>query len=71
MGLYLVTNRRGLTGPTVSAEDAVKNEPGIKLVSADTPQMVTIEASDEEAEKLRTKLQDTHFVEPQMRRSLH
>ena len=71
MARYWVTNRRGQIGPTVSAEDAVKGEPGITTVVVSTPQMVAIEATEEDAERLRTMLQHTHCVEPQVRRSLH
>ncbi len=71
MPRYLVTTRRAKRGSTVSARDAVETEPGITLLSADNPQSVTIEATEDAANRLRAKLQDTHFVEPEIRRSLH
>ena len=48
----------------------MKAEPGIKIVNADDPDLVTIDASAEAADQLRAKLRDTHFVEPEIRRSL-
>ncbi len=68
---YLVTTRRTKVGSTQSALDAVAAEPGITLVNSNDPEMVTIEASEDAARGLRDKLHDTHFVEPQSRRSLH
>ena len=71
MPRYLVTTRRAERGSTVSARDAVETEPGITLLSADDPQSVTIEATEDAANRLQAKLHDTHFVEPEIRRSLH
>ena len=45
-------------------------EPGVKILAADNPDTVTIEANEEAADHLRAKLRDTHFVEPEVRRSL-
>jgi hypothetical protein len=70
MPRYLVTTRRAERDSTNSARDAVAAEPGIKLLNSNDPQMVTIEASEDAAERLRTKLEGTHFVEPEIRRSL-
>ena len=70
MPRYLVTTRRAERGSAASARDAVTAEPGIKLLSSNDPQMVTIEATEDAANKLRDKLKDTHFVEPEIRRSL-
>lgn len=54
----------------MSARDAVMAEPGVKLVSSNDPNMVTIEAGEDAASRLRTKLQGSHFVEPEIRRGL-
>jgi len=70
MGRYLVTTRRSERDSAISALDAVKDEPGITAVNTGDPQMVTIEATEDAANKLRLKLRDTHFVEPETRRSL-
>lgn len=70
MPRYLVTTRRADRNSAVSARDAVMSESGIKLVSADDPQMVTIEASEDAASRLQAKLKDTHIVEPEIRRGL-
>ncbi len=70
MPRYLVTTRRAKRGSVPSAAEAVKAEPGVKLVNADDPDLVTIDASAEAADQLRAKLHDTHFVEPEIRRSL-
>jgi len=70
MPRYLVTTRRAQRDSSISARDAVMAEPGVKLVNSDDPNMVTIEASEDAASQLRAKLKDTHFVEPEIRRSL-
>jgi hypothetical protein len=70
MPRYLVTTHRADRDVASSAQDAIAGEPGIKVVSSIDPQMVTIEASDEAANRLRAKLKETHFVEPEIRRSL-
>lgn len=71
MSRYLVTTHRAERGSAKSAREAVEAEPGITLLSADNPQSVTIEATEDAANRLRAKLRDTHFVEPEIRRSLH
>ncbi len=70
MAVYLVTTRRAERGSVPSARDAVAAEPGVTLLNSDNPEMVTIEASDDAANRLQAKLRDTHFVEPEIRRSL-
>ena len=70
MPRYLVTTQRAERGSAASARDAVAAEPGIKLLSSNDPQMVTIEATEDAANRLREKLKHTHFVEPEIRRSL-
>ncbi len=71
MPRYLVTTRRTKRDSAMSAVDAVSAEPGIKLVSSTDPHLVTIEATEAAARRLRVKLHETHFVEPEIRRSLH
>jgi hypothetical protein len=70
MPRYLVTTRRTERGSALSAFDAVRTEPGIKVVNSNDPEMVTIDSSEDAANRLRTKLEGTHFVEPEIRRSL-
>ncbi len=71
MPRYLVATRRKARDSSVSALDAVTGEPGITLVNSQDPHMVTIEATDDDASRLRAKLRATHIVEPEVRRSLH
>jgi hypothetical protein len=71
MARYLVTTRRTERGSAMSARDAVAAEPGITLVNANDSQSVTIEATEDAASRLRVKLHQTHFVEPEIRRFLH
>ena len=71
MPKYLVTTRRSERGMVTSARDAAEAEPGITLLNADDPESVTIEASEDVADRLKAKLGATHFVEPEIRRSLH
>jgi hypothetical protein len=70
MPRYLVTTRRADRDPATSALAAVTGQPGITPVNTSDPQMVTIEATEEAANRLRLKLGNTHFVEPEIRRSL-
>ena len=70
MARYLVSTRRGVRGEAQCARDAAGAEPGVTLVNAEDPHMVTIDASEEAADRLRGKLASTHFVEPEIRRSL-
>lgn len=70
MARYLVTTRRIKRGSALSARDALVAEPGVTLVNSDDPQMVTIDATEDVANRLRDKLHETHFVEPEIRRSL-
>jgi hypothetical protein len=71
MPRYLVTTQRAVRGIAATAKDAVGAESGVKLVNSEHPDMITIEASEQAAEALRQRLKDTHFVEPEIRRSLH
>ena len=69
---FLVTTRRSLRQEGASsALAAVSEEPDVKVVSASDPNMVTIEANDAAAGRLRRKLELTHYVEPEIRRGLH
>jgi hypothetical protein len=70
MGRYLVTTRRSDRGSVLSARDALAAEPGVTVVNSDDPHMVTIDATEEVANRLRDKLHQTYFVEPEIRRSL-
>jgi hypothetical protein len=71
MPRYLVMNRRNIGGHAASARDAVSSEPGVSVVSAVNPDVVTIEANEDVANHLREKLRHTHYVEAEVRRSLH
>jgi len=70
MRRYLVTTRRSDRGSVLSARDALAAEPGVTLVNSDDPHMVTIDATEDVANRLRDKLHQTYFVEPEIRRSL-
>ena len=72
MPRYLVTTRRKLRGTAEAstALEAVRSLPGVAVLNAADPNMVTIEASDEVAESLKRRLSDTHFVEPEIQRKL-
>jgi hypothetical protein len=71
MARYLVTTRRALRGSVQSALAAVSGEPGVVVLNSSDPDMVQVDASEEAATRLQGKLHDTHFVEPETRRSLH
>ncbi|HEY7405440.1 MAG TPA: hypothetical protein VIB39_18075 [Candidatus Angelobacter sp.] len=67
---YLVTTRRSERGKVPSALDAVSADPGVTVVNSSDPQQVTIETNENTANELRAKIGETHFVEPEIRRSL-
>jgi hypothetical protein len=71
MPRYLVTTHRDVRDSAESALGAVTGQPGITIVNAHDPHMVTIEASDEAARQLQSNLKDTHFVELEIHRGLH
>ena len=60
--------RGGAATPTALA--AASSEPGVSVLQSSDPHMVTIETSAEGAERLRQKFGATHFVEPEVRRSV-
>jgi hypothetical protein len=70
MPRYLVTTRRSKRDSAKPAVDVVSAEPGVTLLNSTDPHMVTIEASEAEANRLQAKLHDTHYVEPEIRRGL-
>jgi hypothetical protein len=71
MARYLVTTRRAERGKVISALDAVSEKSNITVINSSDPESVTIETTDGVADQLRSKLDKTHFVEPEIRRSLH
>lgn len=69
---YLVTRKRDLPeSESPSALDAVSSDPNVKVVASSNPNMITIETTEETADKLRQTLATTHFVEAEVRRDLH
>jgi hypothetical protein len=69
---YLVTMKRDLPeSESLSALDAVSSDPNVKVVASSNPNMITIETTEETADKLRQTLATTHFVEAEVRRELH
>jgi hypothetical protein len=68
---YLVTARRGSppSESRPSALDAVRQHPGVTVVTSANADMVTIEASPGTADALKDKLKDHFFVEPEVRRN--
>lgn len=67
---YLVTTHRDHRASAPAASDAAASEPGVTIVNSTDPHMVTIDASEDAASRLREKLKGTHYVEPEVRRSL-
>lgn len=70
MPRYLVMNRRSADTHAVSARDAVAGQPGISIVTDANPELITIEASDDAATRLRQRIGRTHHVELEVRRGL-
>jgi hypothetical protein len=68
---FVVTTRRtASSNKPATALDAVAAEAGVTVLAKDNPNVVTIETTPEIAERLRSRLQETHFVEPEIRRGL-
>jgi hypothetical protein len=67
---YLITTPRALRGRVATAHDAVRDAPGVEVINAGDPDMVTIETSAETAAELKRKLGATHFVDPETRHRL-
>jgi hypothetical protein len=70
MPRYVVTTHRAARVSAISARAAMAAEPDVTVVNSNDPHMVTIEASEDAARQLQSKLKDTHFVEPEIRRGL-
>jgi hypothetical protein len=70
MPRYIVATRRACRDSADTALAAVENQPGVEVISALDPHMVTIDASEDRAASLAEKLSDTHIVEPEIRREL-
>ncbi len=64
MPRYLVTIQRAVRGRVASAQEVLRDAPGIEVIDARNPDMVQIETSEETAAKLKEKLATTHFVDP-------
>ena len=71
MPRFLVSTKRALRSTAPSAAEAVRSSPGITVVDERDPHMITIEAEEDAAAKLREELEDTHYVEPVTKRKLH
>ena len=71
MPRYLVTTQRALRGRVPTAQEAVRDAPGVTVIDTRDPEMVCIEASEETATELKRKLAATHFVDPETRHGLH
>ena len=72
MPRFVVATRREVNADdqVQSAHEIVSSEPGVTVLSSSDPHVVTIETSQETADKLRDKLVKTHFVEPEVKRGL-
>jgi hypothetical protein len=72
MPAFVVTTRRTTSAEQpATALEAVASEAGVTVLAKDNPNVVTIETTPEIAERLRSRLQATHLVEPEIRRGLH
>ncbi len=71
MPRYLVTTQRALRGRVPSAQEVVRDAPGVHVIDARNPEMVQIETSEETAAELKERLAATHFVDPETRHRLH
>ena len=73
MARYVITTRRELLARDASARTArniASTIPGVTIVAATDPHVVTIDASPAVANVLRTRYADTHLVEPEIRSGL-
>ena len=70
MARYLVSTRRAERGSVQPACDAVAAEPGVTVVNADDPHMVTIDASEETADRFIYDLGNGQWNIPALRKAL-
>jgi hypothetical protein len=71
MPRFLVTTRRDQRENAKPAADAVKEFCGVSIVTVHSPDMVTVDASDAVADKLRKEIGSTYHIEPEIRRHLN
>ena len=73
MPKFLVTLRRDRrqSQSAKPAVEAVKPFPDVSVEQVHSADMVTVEASEATAQKLKDAIGDDFFVEPEIRRSLH
>jgi hypothetical protein len=71
MARYLVRLRRDKRENAKPARDVVQQFPDVSIAQVHSDEMVTVEASDAAAEKLKDKIGADYYVEPEVRRSLH
>jgi hypothetical protein len=70
---YVVTkHRRAVPGQAdaPSALTAVSGRPGVTVVAASNPNVVTIDTDPDTAERIKSELAATHYAEPEVRRGL-
>jgi len=71
MARYLVRLRRERRENAKPALDIVRQFPDVSVTQVQSDEMVTVEASDAAAEKLKDAIGADYHVEPEVRRSLH
>jgi len=70
MPRFLITTRRDQRETAQPAADAVRKFAGITIAQVHAPDMVTVEASDSAAQRLREAIDRTYHVEPEIVRGL-
>lgn len=70
MPRFLITIRRESRGSARPPSEAVRDIAGVRLAQIHSPDMVTVEASDADASRLRDALHAQYHVEPEIHRGL-
>ncbi len=67
MATYVVAIRREARSDTMTAEEWVRQVPGVQVTGAGNPSRVVIEASPQAASEIERRFGDKVIVEPELR----
>ncbi|WP_046867110.1 hypothetical protein [Microvirga massiliensis] len=67
MPTYVVVTRREAQAGSKTAEENVREVPGVRIVSGSNPQLITVEASEEAAAEIERRFGNLLLIEPEIR----
>jgi hypothetical protein len=66
MTVYVVATRREAQASSQTAEEHVREVPGVRIVSGSNPHRITIEASEEAAAEIERRFGSLLLIEPEI-----